>query len=146
MFMFRLIVYLHDLRHSKLELSPTWSLAYFFLLPNVCFPLFPVVDFKRLRKTYYDRPGHQIYQRGARWMLRGVYQLLLYRLVYHHLAIDPATVSDAWEVARYIFSAFLLYLRVSGVFHLIAGILLLFGFHLPATHNRYFLAESFGDF
>ncbi len=51
MFMFRLIVYLYDLRHDKAPVSPWRTLAYFFLLPNVCFPLFPVVDFKTFRRN-----------------------------------------------------------------------------------------------
>jgi hypothetical protein len=43
-------------------------------------------------------------------------------------------------------SNFLLYLRVSGLFHLVIGMLYLFGFRLPETHHRYFLASSFTDF
>ncbi len=43
-------------------------------------------------------------------------------------------------------SNFLLYLRVSGQFHLIVGMLYLFGFRLPETHHKYFLASSISDF
>jgi len=39
-----------------------------------------------------------------------------------------------------------LYLRISGLFHLIVGLLLLFGFNLPETHARYFFANSFVDY
>jgi hypothetical protein len=39
MFMFRLIVYLYDLEHETVPPSPSRTLGYFFLLPNVCFPL-----------------------------------------------------------------------------------------------------------
>ena len=41
---------------------------------------------------------------------------------------------------------FLLYLRVSGQFHVIVGMLHLFGFNLPETHHEYFLSSSFTDF
>jgi hypothetical protein len=41
---------------------------------------------------------------------------------------------------------FLLYLRVSGQFHIIVGILHLFGFDLPKTHHLYYLSSSFTDF
>ena len=41
---------------------------------------------------------------------------------------------------------YLLYLRVSGTFHLIVGLLLMFGFNLPETHHLYYLATSFTDF
>src|SRR4029077_20144877 len=46
MFMFRLMVYLYDLKHRTAPFSPARAISYFFLLPNVCFPLFPVVDYK----------------------------------------------------------------------------------------------------
>ena len=77
MFMFRLIVYLYDLRHDTAPFSLSRSLAYFFLLPNVCFPLFPVVDFKTFRRTYFDADAARIYQTGVDWMVRGVIHLIL---------------------------------------------------------------------
>ncbi|HUE96737.1 MAG TPA: hypothetical protein VMN39_08760, partial [Longimicrobiaceae bacterium] len=144
MFMFRLILYLYDLKHEKTPASPWQRTAYFFLLPNVCFPLFPVVDFKAFIRGYYDAPAGEIYQKGVYWMLRGVGHLLLYRIVYHLL---PMADSDVSVVGVFAFMAMTygLYLRVSGLFHLIVGILCLFGFDLPPTNNRYFLASSFSD-
>ena len=41
---------------------------------------------------------------------------------------------------------YLLYLRVSGQFHIIVGLLHLFGYDLPETHRRYLLARSLTDF
>jgi alginate O-acetyltransferase complex protein AlgI len=41
---------------------------------------------------------------------------------------------------------YLLYLRVSGQFHIIVGLLHLFGYDLPETHRRYLLAHSLTDF
>ncbi len=35
---------------------------------------------------------------------------------------------------------------MSGQFHIIVGMLHLFGFNLPETHHSYFLASSFTDF
>ena len=43
-------------------------------------------------------------------------------------------------------ATYLLYLHVSGQFHLIVGLLHMFGFNLPETHHRYLLASSFTDF
>ena len=74
-FMFRLIVYLHYLRHEPV-LRPALTLSYFFMLPNVCFPLFPVVDFKTFRNSHYAREPHKLHQEGVRWMLRGVLHLM----------------------------------------------------------------------
>jgi len=145
-FMFRLVVYFYELRHDKTPASVTQTLSYFFLLPNVCFPLFPVVDYKTFRRNYYDADAYQIYQTGVDWMARGVFHLILYRYVYLHLTLAPSEVFDAGDLVRYMLSTFLLYLRISGQFHLVIGMLYLFGFRLPETHHRYLLAAGFTDF
>lgn len=146
MFMFRLLVYLYDLKHEKT--SGTWSqkLAYFFMLPNACFPLFPVVDYKAFRTNYYDDDAYRTYQVGVDWIVRGVIHLLLYRVFYYHLTLAPHEVVEPSQLMQYLVSNFMLYLRVSGLFHLVVGMLHLFGFRLPETHNRYLLASSFTDF
>jgi D-alanyl-lipoteichoic acid acyltransferase DltB (MBOAT superfamily) len=146
MFMFRLIIYLYDLRHGKDRASISYTLSYFFLLPNVVFPLFPVVDYKNFCNTYYDDDRYHIYQKGVRWMFRGITHLILYRLVYYYMMIPPSDVSSFNDLVRYLISNFLLYLEVSGRFHLIVGILHLFGFNLPETNRFYYLASSFTDF
>jgi hypothetical protein len=144
MFMFRLIAYMYDIRHEKASLSR--SLSYFFMLPNVCFPMFPVVDYKGFRRTYYDVDEHKIYQTGVDWMVRGVIHLILYRIIYYYLTISPAEVIDPNTLTQYIVSNFLLYLRISGDFHLITGMLHLFGFNVIPTHHLYCLSSSFTDF
>jgi D-alanyl-lipoteichoic acid acyltransferase DltB (MBOAT superfamily) len=146
MFMFRLIVYLYDLRHDRSPPSPVRALSYFFMLPNVCFPLFPVIDYKSFRRNYYDDDAHRTYQVGVDWIVRGVVHLLLYRIVYYYFTLAPSEVHGPGDLAQYLISNFLLYLRVSGTFHLIVGMLYLFGFRLPETHHRYLLASSFTDF
>jgi len=146
MFMFRAIVYLYDLRHEKGPVSYWQRLGYFFMFPNVCFPLFPVIDYQAYKRNYYDSAAFEIYQKGIDWILRGITHLLLYRIVYHYYVPDPLTVDTLAEVGHYALSSFLLYLRVSGLFHLIIGVLCLFGFNLPETHHRYYLSESFTDF
>ncbi|MCZ6617805.1 MAG: SGNH/GDSL hydrolase family protein [Gammaproteobacteria bacterium] len=146
MLMFRLVVYLYDLRHGQ---GPTrWSqtLAYFLLLPNLIFPLFPVVDFATFKRSYYDRDPYTIYQRGLDWILRGTVHLIAYRLVYQHLTIAPYEVDSVGHLTQYVVTTFLLYLRVSGQFHLVIGMLHLFGFHLPETNHLFYLASSFTDF
>jgi len=144
--MFRLIIYLYDLRHEKKSATIWERLSYFFLLPNVCFLLFPVVDYQTFRRTYYNDDPYEIYQKGVLWMLRGVVHLLLYRLVYHHLVLSPSDVQGLGGLAQYVVTTYLLYLRISGQFHLIVGLLGLFGFNLPETHHLYYLASSFNDF
>jgi hypothetical protein len=146
MFMFRLIIYLYDLKHRTAPFSPARAISYFFMLPNVCFPLFPVVDYKTFCSTYYNEDWVPIYQNGLRWMFRGVVQLLLYRIVYQFAPLDVYKLSSALDVAGCMLGMYLLYLRVSGTFHLIVGLLHMFGFNLPETHHLYLLASSFTDF
>jgi D-alanyl-lipoteichoic acid acyltransferase DltB (MBOAT superfamily) len=146
MFMFRLIVYLYDLRHEKTPPNAWRSVAYFFMLPNVCFPLFPVVDYKTFRRTHLEGEERWVYQTGIHWMVRGVVHLVLYRLVYYNLSLDPSEVGGPADLARFLVTNFLLYLRVSGQFHLIVGMLHLFGFNLPETNRNYVLATGFTDF
>jgi D-alanyl-lipoteichoic acid acyltransferase DltB (MBOAT superfamily) len=146
MFMFRIAVYLYDIRFEK-EPAP-WSqrLAYFFMLPNICFPLYPVIDYKSFRRTWHDRPQNEVIQVGLLWIIRGILHLILYRFVYTWCVIPATEVGSFAELARFMLTTFLLYLRVSGQFHLIIGMLHLFGFNLPETHHLYYLASSFNDF
>jgi hypothetical protein len=146
LFMFRLIVYLYDMHHKAAPFSFVRASGYFFMLPNVCFPLFPLVDYKTFCSSHYNRASLPIYQTGLSWILRGIVQLLLYRLVYQFAMVNPFEVTSLGGVARFMVSTYLLYLHVSGQFHLIIGMLHLFGFSLPETHHRYLLAASFTDF
>jgi hypothetical protein len=145
MFMFRLIVYLHQTRHERGRTPLGFTLAYFFPLPNICFTLFPVLDFKTFRDVYYNDEDHTLYQTGVAWMVRGLSHLLAYRFVKYYLLPEPHRLGDPAELALFLASNYALYLRVSGWFHFITGFLHLFGFNLPRTHHNYFLASSFTD-
>jgi hypothetical protein len=144
MFMFRLILYLYNLKTENTPAGPWARVAYFFMLPNVCFPLFPVVDYKTFLRTYYDSPAAEIYQKGVYWILRGVGHILLYRVV-NDLLPAANSLPGILGVCTFMAMTYALYLRVSGLFHLIAGSLCIFGFNLPVTNNHYFLASSFND-
>ena len=146
MFMFRLIVYLYDLKHQKEPVNVLRTLSYFFLFPNLVFPLFPVVDYKTFCRTYYNDDRYRIYQTGVNWMFRGILHLVLYRFVNYYLVIPSENVANMTDLVRYVVSNFMLLLRVSGQFHLVVGMLHLFGFNLPEIMNRYWLAASFNDF
>jgi hypothetical protein len=74
-----------------------------------------------------------------------VIHLILYRYVNYYLMIAPGDVSNTIELVRFLITNFALYLRISGQFHIVIGILHLFGFNLPETHQLYFLASSFTD-
>jgi hypothetical protein len=147
MFMFRLIVYLYDLRNQTAPFSVWRSLAYFFMLPNVCFPMYPLVDYQTFNRTYFNEPSPwRMYQVGIKWIFRGMLHLLVYRLVLQNAIIGADYVVDAGDLVRYMITTFSLYLLISGQFHMIIGLLHLFGFNLPETHHNYFLSSSFTDF
>jgi hypothetical protein len=146
-FMFRLVIYLYDLAFAKGRPSLQDYCAYFFPLPNFYFLLFPVVDFQTMRRTYYQRDIHAIAQQGIGWIVRGTAQLCLYRLIYQlKPSFTPVDVNTFWQLVSGMVLVYLLYLRVSGHFHIIVGFLHLFGYDLPETHRRYLLASSLTDF
>ena len=144
--MFRLAVYLYDIRHEKKPVSIWQRLAYFFLLPNPVFTLFPVVDYKTFVKCHYSRDAASTYQKGVLWFARGAMHFILYRLVTNYFSPAASEVTSIGTVAVFIVSSYLIYLRMSGLFHLIAGMLALFGFNLPETHRFYLLASGFNDY
>jgi alginate O-acetyltransferase complex protein AlgI len=146
MFMFRLIVYLYELKHAERRESLIDTLGYFFLLPNYCFMHFPVVDYRTMQRGYFAADVHAMQRRGLQMMFRGTVHLLCYRLVYHELLISPTRVHDLVSLAGYVVCNYLLYLQVSGQFHMACGMLHLFGFQLPETHHHYLLAAGFTDY
>jgi hypothetical protein len=146
MFMFRMVSYLYSLKHKDAPTGPSRILGYFFMLPNATFPLFPVVDYKTWAKGWNDADRLAVADRGLRWMLRGVVHLLCYRLVYYYAPLDQGSLTGLLDLLQYLVGTFMLYLRVSGQFHLIVGVLHMFGFRLPETHRLYFLSSSLTDF
>ena len=58
MFMFRMILYMYELKHAEKPEPLVDTLGYFFLLPNYCFLHFPVVDYRTLRRGYFSPDIH----------------------------------------------------------------------------------------
>ena len=146
MFMFRMILYLYEIKHADKPEPLTDTIGYFFLLPNYCFLHFPVVDFRTYQRGYFAKDVHATMRAGLQMMFRGTIHLLLYRVIYHELLITPEEVRGPLSLLGYLFCNYLLYLQVSGQFHIACGMLHLFGHSLPETHRHYLLAESFTDY
>ncbi|WP_074309128.1 hypothetical protein [Singulisphaera sp. GP187] len=146
MFMFRILIYLYELKYAKAPETVVDTLSYFFLLPNACFLHFPVVDYRTLHRGYFSREIHATQRAGLQMIFDGTIHLLLYRLVYHECLIPAEEVQGAASLVRYLVCNYLLYLRVSGQFHMACGMLHLFGFQLPPTHHHYLLATGFTDY
>jgi len=145
MFMFRLILYVRATSSKRVDGGAWNTLAYFFMLPNVAFPLFPVVDYQAFQQSQSSKDEHEIYQRGVLWISRGIVHLILYRLIYVNFIVDPTEVVTLGDLVQFMVCTFLLYLRVSGQFHIAVGVLHLFGFSLPETNKLYFLSSGFTD-
>ncbi|MEZ4886679.1 MAG: hypothetical protein R3E32_18265 [Chitinophagales bacterium] len=144
-FMFRTIVYLYELKYEKESASIWHRLNYFFLLPNIVFPLFPIVDYKTYLSSYYDKPAAFIYQRGINLILWSVICLLIYRWLYYFAVPDMTTIEGVWGVGQYIVATYLTVIRLVGILSLSVGVLRLFGYNLPDIFNYMFLASSFSD-
>lgn len=145
MFMFRLMLYVYELSIGFKPSSVWHVLTYFFLLPNMIFPIFPIVDFKTFNRAYYSRNSSEIYQKGVRWIMRGFLHLVLYRIIYYYFLLAPDQVFTVFSLAYFMATTYILVLRLSGIFHIAVGIICLFGFDLPQAFNNYFLASSFSD-
>jgi hypothetical protein len=145
MFMFRLIVYLFEVRRETAPTPLPLTVAYFMPLQNIGFLFFPILDFKTWRDCYrpdIDWPKAQI---GIGHLVRGLSHLVAYRIVKYFLLPSPFELGDWPHLALFLAMNYALYLHVSGCFHIITGIFHLFGFAMPRTHDNYFLASSITD-
>ncbi len=146
MLMFRMILFLYELKHARAPESPVDALSYFFLLPNYCFPHFPVVDYRTMQRGYFADDIHLTQRRGLAMIFRGTVHVLAYRVVYHQMLIPASAVNGIEDLVVFIVCKYLTYLEISGQFHIACGMLHLFGYRLPETHHRYLLASSFTDY
>ncbi|HVJ68284.1 MAG TPA: hypothetical protein VM510_09890 [Caulifigura sp.] len=145
MFMFRMISYLHAARRDHAPRTLGEKAGYFLMLPNAFFPLFPVVDAKVFRDSWYNDEPRAISQKGVDWIATGLLHLVIYRAIKYDWLPSPLAVRSLSDVLLYLAANYALYLRVSGYFHVICGVLHLFGWNLPRTHDHYFLASSFSE-
>ncbi|MCC7334934.1 MAG: SGNH/GDSL hydrolase family protein [Pirellulaceae bacterium] len=145
MFMFRLILFVSDTR-SQPKMPPLQeSLPYFFLIPNVCFVLFPVVDFSTYQQTRQAKLSTEDCQQGVNWIVLGITHLLVYRAIRYWILPPPGSIENINTLLLFLVTNYGLYLRVAGQFHLAIGVLHLYGYRLPRTHDWFFFASGFTD-
>lgn len=145
LFMFRLIIYLYEIKNGLVPANKWQSISYFFMFPNVFFLFFPIIDYKTYIKTHLDSPEQEIWQKGIRWMVRGLIHIMCYRLICFHFLIGPVEVIDLPTLLQYMVVNYSLIIRLSGVFHFMIGLVCMFGFNLPQIFDNYFTATSFVD-
>lgn len=145
LFMFRMILYLHEIKYQSIK-EPFWQRAsYFFMLPNIFILLFPIVDFKNYANRYFNEESTKIYSKGIGWILLGALQIALYKLVYHHWVFPLTEVENALDAFNFVASNYGLFIRVNGLFNIAMGILCLFGYNLPAPFYWFYFAPNFSE-
>lgn len=144
-FMFRAILYIHEMRLAKGKVSFWKRINYFFLLPNWVFLIFPVVDFKTFHRNYQESVNFQVIQKGLRWMALGALHLFFYRILYYYFMPAPSELHGIFDLGQYLIIGYGLTLRLSGLFHFSVGVICLFGFELPPAFTNHFLANGFSD-
>ncbi len=146
-FMFQIVLFLYDAKHSTARVSLREFLRYFFPLP--VFKLAgPILDYQGLRQSAYARRIQEVAPQGARWIALGVIQFAVFtvlspRLSYARDASDPRSV---YLVAGNLVIAYATYLEAPAVIHVFVGILKLFGYDLPQPYRWFALAHSPLDF
>jgi D-alanyl-lipoteichoic acid acyltransferase DltB (MBOAT superfamily) len=145
-FSFRSLMYLYDTAMGLTAVPLAQRMSYFLLLPNFSMSLFPLVDYRTFVTKHSHEQAQETCALGGRMLLVGFVHLLGYRLVYHYMHVDPSNAKDLSSRLAYVFGFYLLYLRVSGLFHVVIGLLHFFGYRLPPTHDRHLLSTGFGDF
>lgn len=144
-FMFRVILYIHELKHEKTPATIWQRLNYFFFLPNIIFPLFPIVDYQHYKKRYFNVDATLIYQRGVDLILWSLLCLLIYRWIYLFGIPRNYTLVGLGDVLHYVIATYLTVIRLIGLLGLSVGMLRLFGYNLPDIFNYMFFASSFSD-
>ncbi len=144
-FMFRMLVFMYEIKFQKEPVSFITQVSYFLMLPNLVFPLFPVVDFKLFHRQYYAQEELETYQRGVYLIARGTLCLFLSRIIYTYFLPSESEVDSLYQLLSYISLSYLLTLRLAGIFHFSVGVLHLFGHRLPEVFHHHFFASSFSD-
>jgi len=145
LFMFRLISYFYHERRGFTNVPLVLRLNYFFLLPNLVFLLFPIVDYRNFAETYYNRPAIEIYKKGLIRIGTGVLFLMLHRVLYYYCSIAPQDVRDLTDFLAFSFISYFLIIQVVGIFMICVGWVTLFGYYVPPLFENFFFAKGFSD-
>lgn len=142
--MLRFIFLLYEISFIKTKPSFLIRLNYLFMLPNIFFPLFPIIDpLQFFKHKQEDIP--EAHKLGKTWLSRGIIQLLAYRFIYLYITPSIYELHNWQDLFSFICTGYALILRLSGIFYISVGILALMGYQLPAVFQNYFLAKNFSD-
>lgn len=145
LFMFRLISYFYHERHGFTNVPFSLRLNYFFLLPNLVFLLFPIIDYRYFCEAHYSRPAVEIYKKGLIRIGTGIAFLFIHRVLYYYCSVAPQNVRDLSDLVEFTFLSYILIIQVVGIFMICIGWVTLFGFYLPPLFENFFFATGFSD-
>jgi hypothetical protein len=143
--MFRMVSYLFHKNQNIKDVPLFRRLNYFFLLPNLVFLLFPIIDYKSYVETYYARPAIEIYRKGIFRITMGIVLLMIHRVVYYYWTIPPADVKNLTTLISYNFICYFLIIQIVGMFQICVGWITLFGHDLSAIFENFFFAKGFSE-
>lgn len=142
---YRILIFLYEDRTNLQTTHDINKANYFLMLPTISMYLFPPIDYKTFTASYNSVQNQLIYKKGAIWISQGIFHLVIYRIIYHHIHIPLANVITLTDFAIHAISSYMFVLRLSGIFHIGVGILCLFGYNMPRSFDNYFLATDFSD-
>lgn len=113
--MLRFIFLLYEISFIKIKPSFLIRLNYLFMLPNIFFPLFPVIDpLQFFKHKQEDIP--EAHKLGKTWLSRGIIQLLAYRFIYLYITPSIYELQNWQDLFSFICTGYALILRLSGIF------------------------------
>jgi hypothetical protein len=142
--MLRFIFLLYEISFIKTKPSFLERVNYLFMLPNIFFPLFPIVDPLVFFKQKESDTNEAI-ALGKMWLVRGILHLLFYRFIYLYVSPSIYELHSWRDLLIFVLSGYSLILRLSGIFYLSGGIIALMGYKLPPLFENYFLVRNFRD-
>lgn len=144
-FMLRVFSYLREVKTNPHLAGWRETLAFFFILPNYVMWFFPLIDYKNFVRGAAAPREIKLYQKGMNWILDGVIQLILYRVLQVAFYHPFEYVHSYGDFFTFLLLNYLNYIRISGSFHIVTGALCLYGIDLPKTHYFYMFSSSCAD-
>jgi len=140
--MFRFIVFSYELKIEKQQPPFLLQLSYFLNPINLAMPLFPIIDYKTWINNFRTEAYNIQYKRSFVRIVLGIFQLLLYRVVYYNVP-DLSSLETSGEMLGYIFGNYAMILRMLGIFWIAIGFSGMMGFSLPPVFQHAFLVTGF---
>lgn len=144
--MFRSLIWLYEAKHHPMDENLWLKLSYFFCVPNFAFLFFPIVDYRTHINSYYNISSNLIWRKGSIYVLLGIAQFLLYRIIHNSFSISTNAVHDVFTLSQLVLVNYFSLLKISGTLTAGLGFVCFFGYNLPAPFGNYFFSDSFGDY